>query len=263
MPLATHNLLRWRKPRNIERRSRMKQSINKGLKALTTWAVGLALLTGLTVSAHAITLSFGAITANDIGDVAIGEAQLAVEVTEFTTNPAQILFTFTNNGLAASSITDVYFDDGTLLGIAQLIDADDGVGGDLGVDFSQGASPGNLPGGNNAAPPFVTTASFLADSDAPTQPSGVNPNESLGVVFDLEGGGTFNDIVDELNDGRLRIGIRVQGFASGGSESFISPPPGGTGGAAPLPEPGTWFLMGTGLIGLLGYGWSQQRQEKS
>jgi hypothetical protein len=26
----------------------------------------------------------------------------------------------------------------------------------------------------------------------------------------------------------------------------------------PVPEPGTWLLMGTGLVGLLGYGWRRR-----
>ena len=45
----------------------------------------------------------------------------------------------------------------------------------------------------------------------------------------------------ELADGRLRIGVHVQGFASGGSESLLNPP---------LPEPSTLALLAVGLVGL-------------
>jgi len=190
--------------------------------------------------AVAIPIGFSCITGNLAGDCAIGEAQLSVDVTDL--GGGQVLFLFSNAGPSSSSITDVYFDDGTLLGIAGLIDADDdalGAFGDSGVDFSPGASPPDLPGGNTIG--FEVTAGFLADSDAPAQPSGVNPLESLGIVFDLQGGGTFADIVDELTSGELRIGIHVQGFATGGSESFVN---------VPVPEPGSALLLAIGLSGL-------------
>lgn len=155
-------------------------------------------------------------TNNDGGNVATGAAQLFVKVSDGP-GANQVTFHFINTGPNASSIADVYFDDGTLLGIANIIEGP-------GVAFSQGASPGNLPGGNNCQPAFETTAGFSADSDAPVQPNGVNPTEWLDIVFDLQSGQTFDDVVAQLNSGALRIGIHVQGFANGGSEGFVNDP---------------------------------------
>lgn len=219
-----------------------KQSMPRRL-ASSFRTAGLALALMLTQglfaaeSAHALTVDFFCITSNTPGNCAVGEAQLSVEVTDI--GGGQVLFDFMNSGPTASSITDVYFDDGTLLAIASLVDADDGVGGDPGVDFTENASPGNLPAGNTVG--FQATAGFTADSDPPVQPNGVNPGEMLGVIFDLQVGGTFADVVAELTDGSLRIGIHLQAIGAGGSESFVN---------NPVPEPGAALLMGLGLAAL-------------
>jgi len=186
-------------------------------------------------------LHFNDITSNNVADAAIAESQLFVDVSG--AGPNQALFTFFNVGLDASSITDVYFDDGSLLALADLIDADQN-SGDLGVNFSQLASPPNLPGGNTLTPAFQTTEGFLADSNPPVQPNGVNPGESLGVLFDLKAGQTVVDVLNELDTGALRIGIHVQGFASGGSESLVNAP-------GPVPLPASAGLAGAGLLAIL------------
>lgn len=193
--------------------------------------LGAALLLAASPATGA-TLSFGCISGNSLGDCAIGQAQLSAEVTD--AGGGQVLFSFYNAGPADSSIADVYFDDGSLLSIAIIINS-------VGVSFSQFASPGNLPAASNASPPFVTTAGFSADSDAPVQPNGVNPGEVLGIRFDLQSGQTFNDVLAELANGTLRIGLHVQGFESGGSESFVN-----------APEPASLALSGLVVIALAG-----------
>jgi len=76
-----------------------------------------------TAPVQAALLSFDCITNNNTEDCTTGEAQLSVDVTDAGSNLAGsnlVLFTFQNSGPDASSIADVYFDDGTLLNIAAI-----------------------------------------------------------------------------------------------------------------------------------------------
>lgn len=208
--------------------------------------LALVALCGLAVtSAEAGPIfGFNRITANAGTDVA---SQLTVEVNDAGTSLGFHLvdFIFRNNGPLASSITDVYFDDGTLLGIVQIVDS----GG--GVSFSQGASPDNLPGGNAVG--FDTTAGFSADSDPPVQPNGVNPGEWLRIRFALQWGVDYQDTLDAIQlgleqggvHGSLRFGLHVQGLAGGESDSFINGTPIS---AVPLPTAGAMGLAGLALV---------------
>jgi len=206
---------------------------------VTGASLALAFMAVLPMEARADSYGFTCITNDSATNAAVGE-QFTVDVTDAGTD--QVLFTFMNSGPLASSITDVYFDDGTLLSIAGLVDADNG--GNSGVYFSQEATPHDLPGGNSIVPPFVTTDPLSAGSDSPVQPNGVNPGEWLGVLFDLQPEKGFADVISAIDLGisnpgspdSLRIGIHVQGFADGGSESFVV-----------TPAPAAVFL---GLLGL-------------
>lgn len=109
------------------------------------------------------------------------------------------------------------------------------------MDFTQGANPPDLPGGNNINPSFQITAGFLADADNPVPKWGVSSGQWLGVIFDLQGAQTYDDVIAELTDGSLRIGMHVINFENGGSESFVN-------NAVPVPA-AVW--LGSGLLGLM------------
>lgn len=200
------------------------------------------LVTALAAPAgFAVSYGFEAITHNRSLDVAIGEDQLQLEVED--AGAGIVRFAFANNGPASSSVTDIYFDSPTgLLGGMGIIDADQRHG-DPGVDFSKGATPGNLPAANLATPHFQVSRGLSADSDPPVQRNGINPGELLVLLFNLRNQSDFDDVIASLDSGALRVGIHVQGFASGGSESFVNAPA--------IPEPNTAVLsaIATGCVG--------------
>ncbi len=68
----------------------------------------------------------------------------------------------------------------------------------------------------------------------------MEPGEWVTIKFDLMGGGTLDDVIDELSDGTLRIGIKVQSFPGGSSESGVN-----------VPEPVTVALLGIGALFML------------
>ena len=220
----------------------------------------------LSTEAQAKLFGFEAITANSTIDPGIGEAQLSVDVTDYGSN--QVLFTFSNAGPLTSSITDVYIEDGSLLQIYDdpitvgIIDGIINNPSPLLVNFEEGANPAMLPGSENMPVPLVSSDYFFsADSVSPPPLNGVNPGESLGILFDLKPTKTFYDVITAIENGftapdptimnpdgtiyyegtTVRVGIHAQAFGDGDSESFIM---------TPIPASVILGMLGLGVAGL-------------
>jgi len=141
-------------------------------------------------------------------------------------------FKIFNESTTECAVTGVYFMNGSLLGLSSVT-------GSAGVDFTTPANPSDLPGQNDADPPFVTHDGFSTDSDPPPYWDGVNNSigEYVTVTFDLNG--TLTQLIEELDSGAVRVGVHIQGFTDGSSESAI------------MPEPSTVILLGLGTLALI------------
>ena len=201
------------------------------------WAAVIAVLcVGGTLQA-AVTFEFTGISNNNPDDVAIGEAQLFMDVSDAGNN--EVLFTFRNEGPENCVIAAIYFHDATdvLTGITNIAESE-------GVSFSEEhVTPPGLPGGGGLDPAFVVTASADADDPAPTW--GVGPEQWVGITMGIAEGSLYSDVLAALTPTfpNLRVGLHVRDFDSGGSESFVTV----------VPAPGAIVLVGIGttLVGLL------------
>lgn len=192
--------------------------------------VAAVALAGASTFAQADNFLFSCVTFNRAADCAAApQFGLSVTGTDIYAD-----FRFSNTGPLASSIADIYFD--WTSPTISLSSWGATLSQSSGVSFSWGASPGNLPGGNSIG--FYSDLGL--DSNSPTQPNGVNPGEWLNIRF---AGVSFANAVSGLNSGGLDVGIHVQGFSYGGSESFVT---------TPIPEAETYAMMIAGL-GLMGW----------
>jgi len=102
-------------------------------------------------------------------------------------------------------IDGVYFYDGGVLDDIDLVIDGDNTGDPL-VDFETDATPGHLPGFDPGNYPTLTQSLLIddADADPPASKWAIQPDESLGVLFDIFG--DFDDVIAGLNSGEIISG---------------------------------------------------------
>ncbi|MBL7214108.1 MAG: PEP-CTERM sorting domain-containing protein [Phycisphaerae bacterium] len=164
--------------------------------------------------------------------LAIDPWQFTVDVQYYS--DTQVLLEFVNNNTIPpmtsapldSSIAAVYIDD-TLISFDSFIGLQTGT-----IEFLDKGTA-KMPGGTSYG---FTKYDFYAGADNPAPTLGLNPGESLGLLFDLNGS-TYADINTAIGNGSLRVGLHVISIEYGDSnvsESLI------------VPEPVTLILLGLG-----------------
>ena len=183
-------------------------------------------------SAHAVIYDFEVFTENGAHYFELDG--LSVDVTN---GVGSVDFTFYNDSSVQSSVTGIFFDDGTLLGIDSIANGPE-------TDFVYPRTPGEFPGGPTLDPPFAADRQFSAGANNPVPAKGINEGDTLNewvtITFTLINGGTLEDVIAELNSGALRIGVHILALPDGSSESAIL-----------VPEPATVGLLGLGGLLLM------------
>ncbi len=160
------------------------------------------------------------------------ELELFVEVSEGTEDYL-INFTFHNQSRVDSSIAGIYFDSALPMDFVEITQGP-------GTAFTHFATPSNLPGGKDIEPAFLTSADLSFDSDPAVPHNGIKPGQWLTIDLAVADDGTFEDVINSLNRGTVRIGTHIIALPDGSSESSIN-----------IPEPLTFSMIAIGAVVLL------------
>lgn len=180
-------------------------------------------------TAYASMYSFNGVNANEINV----SNQLSLDVTQVGNNVA---FKIANaSGGTNIFVGHIYFD---FLG-ANLFSSLTQTGQQGTVSFTGDATSNqNFPEGNSIG--------FSTDADADRNGgagNGINVGEYIILSAILNPNANIDTL---LGNGGLRIGLHIQGFEGGGSDSYVN------GAPSAVPVPAAGWLFGSVLIGLMG-----------
>ena len=108
-------------------------------------------------------------------------------------------------------------------------------------------------------PVFEATQIFNSEASG-NNATGIQPGETLGLVFDIKPGKTPSDVFVDLSTGALRIGLHVTSIdPSDDSDGFVNRPPQGS-QIPGVPEPASLAIWSLGLA-LAGVGARRMRKK--
>ena len=162
--------------------------------------------------------------------------QLSLDVNQLGNS---VDFKFINaSGGAQTFVGDIYFD---FLGANPFVSLNQTFS--IGTVNFTGITPSNknFPEGNNIG--FSTNA--IGDR-VKSASNGIDVGESLILTALLSSPADINAL---LQSGGLRVGLHMQGYKSGGSDSYVTTPK----GPSEVPLPAAAWLFGSALIGFAGF----------
>jgi hypothetical protein len=167
---------------------------------------------------------FGQITGGDLGLCPDAFKMVVTDVP----GGDQALFTFTNNCDSDGVLGRIFFMENDLMDFVEILPPEN--------DFWS-LKEGNamLPGGHPLG--FTPQNSFGVYADPARPKTGLHYDEFVTLLFDLTDGVTFSDVIAEIDDQSLGVGLHAQSLPGGSSASFST-----------IPEPLTLSLLGIGTL---------------
>jgi hypothetical protein len=162
-----------------------------------------------------IRLCFKPISGNGSENDCLADANFFMDIIDI--HERRIMLTFHNQAPVPCAITNIYFEDGDTFSVS--VQSVRGAGPSMtqacAIDTGMG-SPRSAPVPCHES--CTCQAANRNPEGAGAMQDGIKPNESLGIVFDLQAGVTLADIVSALSKGRLNISLKLPGTgqASGG-----------------------------------------------
>ena len=196
------------------------------IKLFEAFAVVALFFCVLGMTAQAKLYIFGQITGDDLG---LCPEAFTMEVTDVV-GEDQALFTFTNNCDSDGVLGRLFFMDNDLILFNSIFDQADG------VSFSERLKDNAmLPGGHSLGFTPHNTYGIYADPARPK--NGLHYEDYVSILFDLVDGVSFDEVIADIDDQSLGLGIHAQSLPGGASASFT-----------PIPEPLTLSLLGIGTL---------------